>query len=57
MELFYKIREQSEYAPYLVGIELSGDPRAGDFNTFKPLFESAKSKGVKISIHCGETKA
>ena len=56
MEIFYKIKAQSEYAPYLVGIELSGDPRSGDFNTFKSLFTTAKSAGIKISLHCGEEK-
>ena len=40
----------NEEAPYhekekyrrLVGIELSGDPRGGDFNLFEPEFERAR---------------
>ncbi len=41
---------------YVVGIELSGDPRIGAFSTFKPEFQRAKDAGLKISLHCAETK-
>ena len=40
----------------LVGIELSGDPRVGDFNNFKEDLERAKKYGFKISLHCAESK-
>jgi len=40
-----------------VGIELSGDPRKGDFNDYIELFEKARSeRGIKITLHCAETE-
>lgn len=39
---------------YVVGIELSGDPRVGDFGTFRGELVRAKESGVKISLHCAE---
>jgi adenosine deaminase len=41
---------------YVVGIELSGDPRVGSFSTYKPELQRAKEAGLKISLHCAETK-
>jgi hypothetical protein len=39
-----------------VGLELSGDPRVGDFNSFQEEFKRAQDLGFKISLHCAETK-
>ena len=39
---------------HLVGVELSGDPRAGDFEAFKPALTRAKEGGLKVSLHCAE---
>jgi adenosine deaminase len=41
----------------VVGLELSGDPRGGNFADLKPVFEEARSEhGMKITLHCAETK-
>lgn len=40
--------------PYLVGVELSGDPRVGDFSSFAPCLARAKEHGLKVSLHCAE---
>jgi adenosine deaminase len=41
---------------YIVGIELSGDPRAGSFELLKPVFEQARTEhGLKVTLHCAET--
>lgn len=42
--------------PRVVGLELSGDPRSGDFSNFVSEFNRAREMGFKISLHCGETK-
>lgn len=42
--------------PSVVGIELSGDPRSGDFTKFVEEFKRAQNEGFKITLHCGETK-
>ena len=39
-----------------MGLELSGDPRSGDFAVFTEEFRRAKELGFKISLHCGETE-
>ena len=43
--------------PYIVGIELSGDPRQGEFATFEEELKAFKTEtGLKISLHCAETE-
>lgn len=44
------------YREYMVGVELSGDPRSGSFTDFEPIFEKFRAKGIKISLHCAETE-
>jgi adenosine deaminase len=44
-----------EYGPYVVGVELSGDPTRGDARTFLPLLADARGAGLRVSVHCGET--
>ena len=39
---------------YVVGVELSGDPRSGSFEQFIPLLTEVRNKGLKISLHCAE---
>ena len=42
---------------YLVGLELSGDPRFGHFSDYLPIFESARTEHrFKIALHCAETE-
>ena len=44
-------------SPYIVGIELSGDPRSGSFGTFEQELAAFRSEtGLKISIHCAEVE-
>lgn len=57
IDLLIKLREEDENLKnYLVGLELSGDPRSGHFNDFKDEFERARQSGIKISLHCSEIK-
>ncbi|KAF8337697.1 Metallo-dependent hydrolase [Amanita rubescens] len=39
----------------VVGIDLCGDPRAGDVNTFEPIFEQVRNAGLGITLHIAET--
>ena len=42
-------------SPYIVGVELSGDPRVGNWEDFKDILEKARTQyGMKISLHCAE---
>jgi hypothetical protein len=46
-----------KHTKFIAGLELSGDPRCGDFSDYKELFDSArKEHGLKISLHCAETE-
>ena len=56
VDLCLKVRSSHDYGKHLVGLELSGDPRAGDFSTHEQEFTRAKENGLKITLHCGETK-
>lgn len=38
----------------VVGIDLCGDPTAGDVSLFRPAFQEAKKRGLKITIHFAE---
>ena len=40
----------------VVGIELSGNPKLGDFKTFLPALNKARTYGIPISVHTGEVK-
>ena len=44
-------------SPYIVGVELSGDPRSGEFATFEEELRTWREEtGMKISLHCAETE-
>lgn len=43
-----------KYPQYIVGIDLSGDPTAGDIEEFLQLLEMSRKMGLKISVHCAE---
>jgi adenosine deaminase len=43
-----------QYGPYVVGVDLSGDPTRGSAVTFFPALASAREAGLRISIHAGE---
>ncbi|MCO5592069.1 hypothetical protein L7F22_046063 [Adiantum nelumboides] len=38
----------------VIGIDLSGNPRVGDWNTFVPALKLAREQGLPITLHCGE---
>ncbi|KAJ6807104.1 adenosine deaminase-like protein [Iris pallida] len=38
----------------VVGIDLSGNPVVGEWNTFLPALTYAKEQGLPITLHCGE---
>lgn len=38
----------------IVGVDLSGNPIVGEWQTFLPALEYAKERGLPITIHCGE---
>ena len=42
---------------FIVGVELSGDPRDGSFATFEADLRSFREEtGMKVSLHCAETE-
>jgi len=44
-------------SPHIVGVELSGDPRVGNWEDFRDVLDKARSQyGKKISLHCAEVE-
>ncbi|KAI0085684.1 Metallo-dependent hydrolase [Irpex rosettiformis] len=39
----------------VVGIDICGDPLAGDMKQFEPYFKAAKENGLSITLHIAET--
>ncbi|KAG5872766.1 hypothetical protein JTB14_005798 [Gonioctena quinquepunctata] len=52
LEIILKMREK--YPDIIRGIDLSGNPKEGDFDD--AIFEAARQKGLGITIHCAEVK-
>ena len=49
-------QETTTYQPQrVVGLDISGDPRSGDFSKFLDELNRAKELGFKITLHCAET--
>ncbi|XP_075972675.1 adenosine deaminase-like protein [Anticarsia gemmatalis] len=48
------IQYYKNYPDIVVGLEISGDPTVGSFQTFVPALNKARAAGLKISLHCGE---
>lgn len=46
------IQFMKNYPEYVVGIDLSGDPTAGD--SFLELLETSRKAGLRITAHCAE---
>ena len=53
---FREKNKASDTPNKVVGLELSGDPRVGDFSTFIEEFKRAQDNGFKVSLHCAEVK-
>lgn len=50
------LRLAVKHRKFVAGLELSGDPRYGDFSDYRDLFDCArKEHDLKISLHCAET--
>ena len=41
-------------SPYVVGVDLGGNPTVGRFEDFVPALQQARDAGLKVSVHCGE---
>ncbi|OEL30971.1 hypothetical protein BAE44_0008010, partial [Dichanthelium oligosanthes] len=40
----------------VIGIDLSGNPVVGEWETYLPALQHAKELGIPITIHCGEVE-
>jgi len=38
----------------VVGIDVSGDPKAGSWDMYEPALQRARDAGLGIAVHCGE---
>jgi adenosine deaminase len=59
MEETLKIVESyvAETNSIVVGLDLSGNPKAGKVDDFLPIFRRAKQQGLKLSFHLAEIKS
>jgi len=40
----------------VVGVDLCGDPKAGDMGDFVELFCTARAEGLGVTLHIAETR-
>ncbi|XP_013406866.1 adenosine deaminase-like protein [Lingula anatina] len=52
VELANKLKDCSNGV--VVGVDFSGDPKAGDARSFIPVFQKAQSYGLKLALHLAE---
>jgi adenosine deaminase len=53
IDLAIALYQESE-EPYVVGVDLGGNPTQQDFGMFESLFQKARDAGLKVTIHCAE---
>lgn len=46
--------KHSEFKDIIKGIDLSGNPKSGNFGDYKNLLSRAREAGLKLALHCGE---
>lgn len=44
-------------SPWVVGVDVSGDPSAGDARALLPLLDAARAAGLRAAVHLGEVRA
>lgn len=47
---------QDTYKDVISGIDLSGNPKLGNFAPFIPVLEKARKNGLKLALHCAEIR-
>lgn len=52
--LNYVLKAREKFPEIIVGLDLSGNPTAGDFSALKPILSKARENGLKLTIHCAE---
>jgi adenosine deaminase len=45
---------ERRYGPYVVGVDLSGEPTRGSAVSFLPALDAARAAGLKVAVHAGE---
>lgn len=53
LELAVQLRREGRR---VVGVDLCGDPRAGDMGNFVDLFRTARAEGLGVTLHIAETR-
>jgi len=48
------LETKAKHPDLVVGLDLSGDPTAGAFESFLPTLLKAKQSGLGVVLHCGE---
>jgi adenosine deaminase len=54
LDIAKKLKAEGER---VVGVDLCGDPLAGDMTTFKIYFDEARSAGLGVTLHIAEVRA